>query len=636
MITGTSIIERGTDGYYHPASEEELRALCAYAYEKRLPLRVRGSQHSVPAAIYMTGYQGEGRPPEGSIAVMLDRYRNVVITPDRDDPSRALVEVEAGCNLGRNPYDPTGTSTWQNSLDYMLQIGVDGRRYALDDLGGISHQTVSGFLSTGSSGGSIQYSVQDNIARLRIIDGTGVIHDLSRDDPDPRRRDLFFAAVVSMGLLGVISKVWLRVGPSYNIAGQQITSGEDETPMDLFGDRPGQPSLETYLRETPYTRLMWWPQHGFRRMQVWQASRLEPAPGFKPVPYEELGRAPQIAALAGSLFYTLIGNLEDLAVVPAKLHDWYQHLDGTLDGQPDVNACAPTPSQLARRKLSVDDVLAWLLPRLTAALARPEAASRGAEVQDHALALHAEASTRIEVASPPAANDAEALPSWLADLITAAIRLLLDGVLTSEGAARLGKILEWVMPYAIKDILDPFVPLGTQSFQDTWMCGLPMDNQMDDQLWPTEFTELWIPVERATEVMRALRDFYESGSAEEAYQHTGAFSCELYAAKASPFWMSPSYGADVFRVDVFWFKLNAGSPSDSFYPMFWRVLEPFGFRPHWGKVLPHASPEWRAYYRKNLPMMERFLELREQLDPAQIFVSDYWRDNLGITPPQAG
>jgi hypothetical protein len=197
-------------------------------------------------------------------------------------------------------------------------------------------------------------------------------------------------------------------------------------------------------------------------------------------------------------------------------------------------------------------------------------------------------------------------------------------------------LADWLakyIPYLIKDILAPFVPVGTQDFWDTWMCGLPMDNQMDDQLWPTEFTELWIPVEKATEVMRALQEFYYAGgNADAAYAHTGSFSCELYAAKASPFWMSPSFGADVFRVDVFWFGLNAGSPADTFYPMFWELLQPFAFRPHWAKFLPPASDRWRAYYRKNVPMLERFLELRRELDPRQIFVNEYWREHLGIEP----
>jgi hypothetical protein len=93
--------------------------------------------------------------------------------------------------------------------------------------------------------------------------------------------------------------------------------------------------------------------------------------------------------------------------------------------------------------------------------------------------------------------------------------------------------------------------------------------------------------------------------------------------------MSPAYGGDVFRVDVFWFALNGGT-QDDFYSQFWSLLKPFAFRAHWGKFLPPSSPEWVAYFRANLPRMGDFLALRERLDPRQVFVTDYWRGHLGI------
>lgn len=615
------IISRGADGYFHPRTEEELRALILHAGASSRKLRVRGASHSVSAAIYTDGFDGEGAPPGVDLDVMLDRYRNVVITEDPATPGCAIVEVEAGCHLGKDPYDPTRTSTWQNSLNYQLQE----RGYALEDLGGITHQTISGFLATGSSGGSTQHTIDDNLLRLRFIDGMGEVHDVARDDPDPKRRDLFFAVGVSMGLLGVLSKVWLRVRPSYNLVGKQATTSTASAAMDLFGDgSPGKPSLAEYMKKTPYSRLMWWPQSGFERMQVWEAARIEPAPDFVPKPYEELGDEPELAALAGSLFYTIIGNLDDLSQVPPKLTHWYAHLQGGLDGAPDINAGAYPRRTSARSRYTVADVLDWLRSSLTMSLAAqserydadPVASRRGQSLLD---------AVRSSLGGPFYLS--------LAHAITKLIELLLDGALESLPAQLLATWLEKEMPYVIDTILDPFVPTGSEPWQDTWLCGLPMDNQMDDQLWPTEFTELWIPIEKTAEVMRKLRDFYAGGGdARQAYDHTGSFSCELYASAPSPFWMSPAHGGAMFRVDVFWFGLNGGKPTDEFYPRFWRLLEEFGFRPHWGKTLPPASAAWQSYYRANLPMLDRFLALRAQLDPKQIFVTSYWRSHLGIAP----
>lgn len=608
-----SILPPSADGYYHPSNEEELVALVQHAYTFGVPLRVRGSAHSVTPAIYTNGYDGTGTPPGGAIDVMLNSYRAVHIVPDTGDPTHAVVEVEAGCNLGKNPYDPTHTSTWENSLDYQLQKAG----YALEDTGGITHQTISGFMSTGSSGGSLQYSFDTNLIRIRLIDGTGKIWDLRRDDPDPSMRDRFFAAGVSMGLLGVISKVWLRVGPTFDVYGTQVTSETAAAGIDFFGGADDKtPSLTEFFRRTPYTRLMWWPQHGLDWISVWQAARTRPAKDFVPQPYLEMGASPLIESLAGSLFYTIIGNLEDISAVPDKLGDWYLHLDEVLAGDPDENACAVLLPSATPRKYTVTDVLGVLRGPLEAGLTRLLAAVPAAFSEAEAMVPLGHALAR----------EATSLPQWLAALITYLVALLLEKTLDSRIAQVLASWLSKYMPWLIKDILALFITNGTQYFWESWRCGLPMDNQMDDQLWDTEFTELWIPLDQTQAVMKALATFYAAGGDPVlAYQRTGSFSCEIYAATESPFWMSPSYGGPVIRIDVFWFGLNAGSPATAFYPQFWELLAPFRYRPHWGKYLPPP-----ALYLGNLPRLADFLALRAELNPKGIFLTDYWRTNLGI------
>jgi len=151
---------------------------------------------------------------------------------------------------------------------------------------------------------------------------------------------------------------------------------------------------------------------------------------------------------------------------------------------------------------------------------------------------------------------------------------------------------------------------------------LPMDNRVDDKLVPTDFTEIWIPLSQTAEVMRRLRTFYK----QKGYAATGSYSCELYAAKRSDFWMSPSYGDDVFRVDVFWFGYNESDPAVSYYPQFWKLLQDLPCRFHWGKYMP-VNPQ---YLKKQYPQWEAFMALRAKHDPNQIFVTDYWRQRLGI------
>jgi D-arabinono-1,4-lactone oxidase len=130
----------------------------------------------------------------------------------------------------------------------------------------------------------------------------------------------------------------------------------------------------------------------------------------------------------------------------------------------------------------------------------------------------------------------------------------------------------------IVSLLKLFVPEGTVTFQDDWHSGLPMDNSADDELMPVEFTELFIDLDKTAEVMKALREFYAQ---DEGLERTGLLACEIYAAKQSKFWLSPSHGGDKLRIDVFWFRTDYGNPDVDFYPRYWELLKRFDYRYHW-------------------------------------------------------
>ena len=65
------------------------------------------------------------------------------------DEERKLVEAQAGIHLGADPSDPTATATLQTSLLHGL---FHEKGWTLSSLGGISHQTVSGFTAMGRPG----------------------------------------------------------------------------------------------------------------------------------------------------------------------------------------------------------------------------------------------------------------------------------------------------------------------------------------------------------------------------------------------------------------------------------------------------------------------------------------------------
>ena len=290
-VVGGNVIPAEADGFRHPASEAELVALVKAAAQEGRQLRVRGSAHSPSHAIYTdpagdepNRVERQAPPPGDNVNVMLDRYRGWRVR----DEGRKLVEADAGIHLGADPSDPTGTATLETSLLHGL---FHDKGWTLSSLGGISHQTVSGFTATGSSGGSVVHSVNDNLWGFRVIDGAGVVHELTRDDPD---QDLFEAMAPNMGLLGVVSTITLECVDTFNIVGQEAITTVDGCAVDLFGPGGGErPSLEQFLRDTEYCRVEWWPQRGAERVLVWQASRVVPEPGFTPHPYEEFTDRPR-------------------------------------------------------------------------------------------------------------------------------------------------------------------------------------------------------------------------------------------------------------------------------------------------------------------------------------------------------
>jgi hypothetical protein len=573
----------GADGFYHPASEEELVTLVKRAYQEGRELRVRGAAHSVSHAIYTDPLAGmrnhveqQSPPPGDNLNVMLDQYISFEVV----DAERLLVRADAGIHLGRDPSDPTGTSTLENSLLYQLWRDYG---WTLSDTGGITHQTVSGFTATGSSGGSLQFSVNDNLWAFRVIDGTGEIYEVSRDDPDP---DLFYSMSPNMGLLGVVSKITLKCVPTFNIAGQEAITTIEGSAIDMFGDGSGgRPSLERFLKDAEYARVEWWPQRGGERVLTWQAQQIRPQLGFIPVRYEEFGDRPEVSEVLISIFYTILGNLDDLKLAIPKLQDTFAQFETVLA------EALETVKGLGK----AGEILAEFI----------------------AKALEIGVDAAILFLQPFGPLIKHEIPSFFPLVLNAFTPL--D---SSKKGMQKGE---------------------PQAFHDWAWQGLPMDNQASDVLVPTEFTEAWVPLPYTQRVMALLNDWFtEPRNAHEAYRRTGTYAWELYSAMPTPFWMAASHtdGADewtegVFRIDLYWFAANAGDPAVVFYPRFWQLLRDNGipFRLHWGKFQPvydAGADSWVSFFRALYPRWDDFLALRQKRDPNNIFLNEYWRSRFGL------
>lgn len=571
-------IPKDENNYYHPETEKEIISLVNYARHNRFQVRVRGSGHSMAQAIFTDKCELDyvdvlAKAPDGdNVNIMLDKYTKMY------RPVGNFVTVEAGIHLGRDPNDPL--STLENSFLYQLHnYGL-----AVDDLGGISHQTVAGFLSTGSSGGSLSFSVHENIHALRFVDGNGDIFEVSQDDEN---QDNFNAAVISLGLFGVLSKVTFRCIPKYNISGSQVGTLTHEASVDIFDDKPDDETkkgLTPFLKETQYTRILWWPQsskfvdEGKDRVQVWQAERIPDTPDFKPDPFKLFDNTEIM--MIYSFAMTLMGNIEDMDKV-----------------------CQIAESKEDQFKtLAVDELM-----------------------QEHGMSY---------LEAKIFANLLHRINTEIFSLVTAIV----------EGTPLETRylLLPHFTAFAIKllNMVDQFV-----TFKDYWYTGLPMDNSADDILVPVMWTEMWVPLSYATKATSTIRDYFKEGSVLPkdlgALQRTGNNAWELYASKPSSVWLSMSYsdGNDkwkdgAFRVDPFWFMHNSVDFRAMYRPI-WLLFKREGipFRLHWGKSFPKMDDNDLTptdLVSNQYPCLGKFRDLRKKRDPAGIFLNDYWRHWLQI------
>ncbi len=622
-----TIPRRDAQGCYHPTSEEELCALVADAHATGKQLRVMGSSHTIWHGIVTDNYAG-AKTPGTEVMVVLDRYTKVFEAKDDPaHPGRKLVEVQAGCHLGLSPKRPVQmrivpapqpslvhepspwhVGTWEASLTSILH---HRDKLALPDLGGISHQTVAGFLQTASAGGTLKWSVHEDIAAMRVIDGKGHVHELKPDGADP---EWFRAAGIAMGLCGVVSTITFRCEPTFDIVGRETTSLARKTPdCDFYADRPGEqlPSLERFLLDTDYVRMMWWPQHNFDRLVTWQATRAPFDPKREVTPYREMGRLSLATQCAISLIYIFMAYAEDPDELVPELERLRQNLKPadreTLKAMlrrrgPPPDPSQPYPPQEEHPWLSA--LWEFLKGDRHSPVALGAAWVRMVELlltgADHVLA----ALIQLPLFKPVIKKFGQIIPDYIDELYSVFITTGKDG-----GPAM-------------------------QHFADRSFMGLAMDNEMDDLILPAWFTEIWVPFTpgdgRVQETIRRLRTYFNAdGTPMGAYKATGPFAIELYAAKKdTTFYLSPASESHVFRVDVFWFGKNPTDPVTTFFPGIWKALEPMGFRLHWGKFL--TTPDTAPWLTSQLPHWEAWKAVRARVDPGNIFLTKYWKDHLGL------
>jgi FAD-linked oxidoreductase len=173
-----------------PRSIDEIADAVTAAGKDGLTVRALGSGHSFTPAAVTSG-----------VALDLTGWTGIVAA----DLESGLITIRSGTTIRE------------------LNAALDALGLALANLGDIDAQTISGAISTGTHGtGARLGGMAAQVAGLELVLADGSVVACSASE----RPDLFAAARVSIGALGVISAVTLQCVPAFTVAA-------DERPMAL-------------------------------------------------------------------------------------------------------------------------------------------------------------------------------------------------------------------------------------------------------------------------------------------------------------------------------------------------------------------------------------------------------------------
>jgi hypothetical protein len=548
--------------FFRPKTVKELQAKVREVIGKPgAQIRVRGSQHSDPASVYtddfdpVTGLESD----TNQLNVLLDYINGFEM---RDD----IVTVGAGMHIGVDPFSRGPAREYENSLVHKLdEIGL-----ALPSLGGISHQSLGGFLCTGSAGGSTRHDLVHAIHHLTLIDGSGELRTITRGTPD------FPAAVTSLGLLGIIvevafstdeAKVREPLPKKFDVAMTARTTPLEECRVDgVTFDLFGEGAVASFLQKNEYARILWWPQRGVNLVQLWT---------------------------------------------------------GTADRSPESG-------EKLRRYVSFDSeaqhLAAWfyrhLLPRLSSRFERkiPSKPPSHEEIKRYLDDLK-----HLTSHQPPEMKNEELLSQLSGQLAS----VFATGI---EATAREPKPHATYEDLLVAGLLNFFLKRpDPDGLYEPWFTALPHDNQINDNVIPVIFTESWIDIDKAHVALRKLKELFDRDGLNAtgtmcleiyaAHNQDGLISpcCGREVVRIDPF--------------VFWVDGKSRQRAiDTIFAKHWAALADLGFRSHWGKVLEPASGD--ALKRRQEAYGDRlgeFLQTRERFDRERVFLNDYWRRHLGIT-----
>lgn len=218
-------------------------------------------------------------------------YPELYIQPQTSEELQKVITLARRCRrritvagCAHSPSDLTCTSSWLVNLDHFQDIldinkntnvvvmeagirlhdlGKQLKRHglAMPNLGSIDQQSIAGAIGTATHGSSTRHGIlSQSVTALKIMLANGRTVSCSAE----QNVDLFRAALVSLGALGIIIEVTFEAVPAFNIEWAQSVHPLDEITSDWEKD---------LWTKKEFTRVWWMPY--MKKCIRWRADKTD-------------------------------------------------------------------------------------------------------------------------------------------------------------------------------------------------------------------------------------------------------------------------------------------------------------------------------------------------------------------------
>jgi len=219
------------ENYFAPATEAQIIEVVNFAGRHQKKIRVVGSGHSFsPIAL------------SNEVLVSLNNYRKLISV------GKDTIRCQGGMYL------------------HELYSALKENHLSLPNFGVINKQTVAGALATGTHGSSLKHrSLSAEIDNLRIVTASGEVIEIDRDAvlrAGEKEFNLWDAASISLGMLGIVTEVTFRCEPLFYLKSEEsIIAFEDFIEC-----------MDDYARCYEYFKGWWFPHTD--RVYLFKAERI--------------------------------------------------------------------------------------------------------------------------------------------------------------------------------------------------------------------------------------------------------------------------------------------------------------------------------------------------------------------------